>query len=349
MEHDEPGLMGSVEMLQDLMSTYDMDPLKLIQIVMQCPPKLTKATVHVVVMLLHQQKLLENVLELTELRAMAAAQITKATKNNQKMKKDKKTKKRTGKASNVKNDNENAKSGDSLAVKGPEDKSEKNQTKKMDEKATNSSEINAMPSIDQSTVFESKNDRPRKKKKKKKKKKARKSIETAGNKLRVPTDQPPVPPTTKTTEKEKNGKGSKADEISAGPNTKQSAIPESKKGKAKEKTGKDPETAKKNTGATTEQQEVPKTPTSPTKTQNNNKVECCSKRDKGKKNASVSKPTGGGFFSALEVGFMQRSLYRVLSGIMDCQEVWYVVQMMQEAMVELQQAKAKQQKESSAN
>ncbi|KAK1621728.1 hypothetical protein BDP81DRAFT_455928 [Colletotrichum phormii] len=362
MEHDEPGLMGSIEILRELMSTYDMDPSNLIQIVIQCPPKLTKAIVHVV------------------LRAKAAAEATKATKNNQKMQKDKKTKKKTGETANVEKNNEDAKSGESMAVKSQEDQNEKNQTKNLTDKASDSAEINAVPSNNQSAVSKSKKNRP-----KKRKNKASKAVETAENNPRVHIDRSAVPPTTKTKEKEKTGKNSKADEISVETNTKQPTIPESKKGKAKEKTGKDPETAKNNTGATIEQQAIPKsksktkiakktnkndgsaenhtckqagktqpeTSTSPTKMQNNNKVERHYKCDKGKRNAAVSKPTDGGFFSALEVGCMQRSFYRVVNGIIDCQEVWYVVQMMQEAMVELQRAKAKQQqsqeqKESSA-
>ncbi|KXH41314.1 hypothetical protein CSAL01_02794 [Colletotrichum salicis] len=371
MEHDEPGLTGSIEMLRELMSTYNMDPSNLIQVVIKCPPKLTKAIVHVVVMLLHQQKLLENILELTELRAKAAAGATKAIKNNQKMKKDKKTKKKTGKTTDVKKDNEDAKSSNSMAVKGPENKNEKNQTKEMTGNASGSVEINAIPSTNQSAVSESKKNRP------KKRKKASKVVETAENNPRVHINQSAVPSITNTKEKEKKktGKDSKTDEISAGMNTEQSVIPESKKGKAKEKTGKDPETAKNNTGATIEQQAIPKgknktkmakktnksngatedhtckqaektrpeTPTSPAKKRDSNKVEGCSKYGKGKKSAAVSEATGGGFFSALEVGCMQRSLYRVVSGIIDCQEVWYVVQMMQEGMVELQRAKANQQ------
>lgn len=349
-------------MLKELMSEYDQDPTNLLDLVMRVPPRLSKSIVYLVVMLLQQQKLLESILMVTELRTKYDAGAIRNTKNGQNVK-EKKKRTKTRKPANVKNDNENAENRDSMAFKGSEEKNEQNQTEDKISKTSGSAESNAGANPNHLVVSKSK------KKKESKKKKAGKASEIAGNKPGVNIDQPAVPPITTAMAKKKAERDSESIMSNAGAIIRESGISGSNKEKAKEKIDNHSETAKNNTRDNIKQHAIPKSKkkiaktnkrdgaadnreeakktqpesaTGSTKTQNNNKVDGCSESDKGKKKAQVSQTTNGEFFSIFEIECMKRSQARVERGIKDCQEGWNVVQKMEEALTESKRAKARQ-------
>ncbi|KAK1704779.1 hypothetical protein CaCOL14_005139 [Colletotrichum acutatum] len=361
IEYDDPVLLENIKMLKELTAEYDQDPTDLLDVVMRVPPRLSKSMVHLVVGLLQQQKLLESVLMVTELRAEYDAGAIRDTKNGQSVKKEKKRTK-TRKSANVKKDNDNAENGDFVASKGPEKKKEKSQSEDKISKSSGSAESNAAANTNHLAVPKSK------RKKSKKKKKAVKATGIAKNNPELNTDKPTAPLNMKTAAKDGVRRGSETIEGNARAITTKSTVSKSKKDKAKGKIDSHYETVKNKTEASIEQEAAPKSKnkmaktdkkdratdtneraemtqpessTGSSKTQNNKKVGTCPESDKGQEKAEVSQTTGGGLFSVFEIECMKKVQGRVERGIKDCQEVWTVIQKMEEAVAESKRAKAR--------
>ncbi|KXH37372.1 hypothetical protein CSIM01_06140 [Colletotrichum simmondsii] len=359
VEHDDPVLLEDIKMLKELTSECHKDPTDLLEVVMRVPPRLSKSIVHLAVGLLLHQKLLENILTWTELCDLA--ETIRNTKNGQDVKKGKKKRSKTTKLADIKEGNENAEDGGSMAPKGLGKVDEKNQKKDNISKAFGPAESNTKANANHLAVSRSK------KKKAKKTKKAVKATEIAENNPQLITDQPTAPLNTKTTAKDKGDRGSETIESNAGAITKQSTVSKSKKVKAKEKINAHFNTVKNHAGVNIEQQAMPKNKnemattdkkdcaadtqaqaqkaqpesyTGLSKTQNNNKIERCPESNKGKKKAEASKTADGWFFSGPDIECIKELHGRVIRGIKDCQEVWTEVQKMEEA-AESNQAKAR--------
>ncbi|KAF4775399.1 hypothetical protein HER10_EVM0010088 [Colletotrichum scovillei] len=338
-QRDDPVLLENIEMLIELMSKCDKDPTELLNFAMTVPPRLGKSIIYLAVGLLQQQLLVKSVLMATELR--------------QNVKKGKKTRTKTRKLTDIKENNEIAENGSSMAPKGLKKKDKKNHTKENIEKAFGPAESNTGANASHLAV-------PKSKKKKTKKKKAEKATGIAENNPQLITNRPAAPLNTKTTAKDNSGKGPETIESNAGAITKKSTVSKSKADKAKENIDNQCKPVKKHAGAEIEQRALPKNKnkvdktktnnkdraantheqankaqpesfTGVSKTQNNNKIERCPKSDKGKKKAEASKTTDEEFFLVLEIEFMKKIQGRIERGIKDCQQGWTAVQKMEEA------------------
>ncbi|KAK1517492.1 hypothetical protein CPAR01_15972 [Colletotrichum paranaense] len=351
LEHDDPVLLENIKMLKELTSECDEDPTDLLDVVMRVPPRLSKSIVYLTVGLLQHQKLVENLLMVTELRAENDAGPIRNTKNGQHVKNGKKTKTKTRKLADIKEDNEDDENGGSMAPKGLEKNDQKNETKDNMSKAFGPAESNTVANTNHLAV-------PKSKRKKAKKQKAGNAIGIAESNPQLNTDQRAASLNTKTTAKYKSSRGSGTIESNAGAITKKSTVSKGKKVKAKENIDNNSKTVKNHPGANIKQQAITKNKNKMAKTnkkdsaaetheqakktqpksspessnaQNNNKVESSPKPDKGEKKANVSETTDGGFFSVLEIECMKKIQGRIERGIRDCQEVWTVVQKMEEA------------------
>ncbi|KAK1502141.1 hypothetical protein CTAM01_05579 [Colletotrichum tamarilloi] len=360
LEHDDPVLLENIKMLKELTSECDEDPTNLLDVVMRVPPRLSKSIVYLTVGLLQHQKLVENLLMVTELRTENDAGPIRNTKNGQNVRKRKKTKTKTRKLTDIKEDNEDDENGGSMAPKGLEKNDQKNETKDNMSKAFGPAESNTVANTNHLAV-------PKSKRKKAKKQKAGNAIGIAESNPQLNTDQRAASLNTKTTAKHKSSRGSWTIESNAGAITKKSTVSKGKKVKAKENIDNNSKTVKNHPGANIKQQAIPKNKNKMAKTnkkdsaaetheqaggtqpksapessnaQNNNKVESSPKPDEGEKKTNVSETTDGGFFSVLEIECMKKIQGRIERGIRDCQEVWTVVQKMEEA-AESEWAKAR--------